>query len=215
MTPNDFETFTPAEKTIVALILGVILTVVMCGCEPTKRDKEVANSAATIHEAVQAVKEGVAPAQPLEAIDANAKAIEKSTGAVGVPAATAVKWHEDPPKAAEDAGAQAKKTADTAGWGIAVWSGILTAGLGVLAVAKRVVPLIPGVGPLWASAVDGLYALAQHKEAKELDNANVRVACAVSVGLPAIREFRELFPESWLKLPENVRVALENIQKTG
>lgn len=198
---------------MVFVLVALILTLLV-GCV-SKRDQAIADSAATIHEAAQAQTDGVALAPTVEAIQSNAKAIETATGAVGVPAATARVWHEDLPKAATAAGNQAKTTAATAAWGFVIWSGIFTGALTVLAVAKRVVPLIPGVGPLWGTVVDGLYWVAQHKNAKEADKATMRVASAVSVGLPAIREFRELSPDAWLKLPDAVRTALENIQKTG
>jgi hypothetical protein len=72
--------------TVCILALLVLLLVLLSGCGTDKRDAAIANSAATIWEAAQAIRIGAPPEAPARAIQENAAAIIKASGATYQPA---------------------------------------------------------------------------------------------------------------------------------
>jgi len=71
-------------RTVLAFALLALVVVLLCGCGT--RNRAVANSAATIWEAADALERGASPAGVTPAIKANAAAIIKSTGNTYAPA---------------------------------------------------------------------------------------------------------------------------------
>lgn len=128
------------------------------------------------------------------------------------PASTAAQWLADPKAAADAANTAAKHTA---GMGAAAWAGIIGAGMTVLAGLRLVAPLVPGLGPVWAATINGIWNIAQHKDAKLADAAQARVAGAATATADVSRQLRNLSPDTWSKLPEDLRNALEALQRAG
>jgi hypothetical protein len=194
------------------LLMGLIVVIfLLCGCND-ERDQSIANSAATIHEAAAAQEQGVSVANTVPAIKANADAIVKATGKTAVPAATSAVWVENTPKAQEAAGQQAKETGSLGAGG---WAGIVGISVAALGLLRFAAPFIPGVGGVWKVGIDALWNLAQHKKAKQADVVQERLAQATQCALPLIQEVRTSLPDTWAKIPDPLRSALEAIQKAG
>ncbi len=131
-------------------------------------------------------------------------------GAEAHPAVTAAGWAADPAAAAAKANELAKHTA---GMGAASWTGLIALGMTALAGIRMLAPLIPGVGPVWKLAIDGLWNIAQHKDAKQADKAQANVAEAAALSCSLIRLTRQSSPEAWARVPETVRLSLEALEK--
>ncbi len=127
-------------------------------------------------------------------------------GMEAVPAATADQWLADPKTAGDAANTLAKHTAGMGGF---AWSGIIGAGIAVLAGLRYVVPFIPYVGTAWKVVIDGAWNIAQHREAKQAEAAQAKVAQFAAVAVPAIKTLRDIYPDTWCKLPETVRLPLD------
>jgi hypothetical protein len=126
------------------------------------------------------------------------------------PAATAAEWLADPKTAGDAADGLAKHTGTL---GPAGWTGLITAGITVLAILRKVAPLIPGVGPAWAFVIDGAWNIAQHKDAKAADKAQAQVADYANMAKPAIKTLRDIYPDTWAKLPAEVRLPLQALEQ--
>ncbi len=131
------------------------------------------------------------------------------TAAEAHPAATAADWLADPANAAAKDDALAKHTA---GMGAAGWAGLIAAGMTVLAGLRFAAPFIPGLGPVWKVGVDFLWNIAQHKDAKQADAVQTKIADYATFAKPAIKTLREIYPETWAKLPNEIRMPLEALE---
>jgi len=127
------------------------------------------------------------------------------------PVITADDWVKDPDMAAKTAAAAAEQAR---GLGAAGWGSILvSAGLTLLAGFRRYGHLIPYLGPWWKAAVDIGWTVAQTKDAREADAAKERIALAASPAKAAIQSIRTIMPDTWGRLPLEIRASLEGLEK--
>ncbi len=126
------------------------------------------------------------------------------------PAATAAQWLADPATASNAADAAANHAA---GLGAGAWTGIIAMGITALAGLRYIAPLIPYVGPAWKMAADAVWNVIQHRDAKAADKAQATIAEAALDAKQAIRSIRTIMPDTWAKLPQEVRNPLEVLEQ--
>lgn len=180
----------------------VVFCVLLAGC-----GQERAQAGADARSGLTAAKQSIADGKPaiagtiLEGVDKR------------LPAATGVNSADWPaPKLAPPAIiADPKAYSDSAPPEpdrILFWSGITAGALGLLAIARQLAPAIPGIGPLWAGAVNVAYAIAQHSAEKQLDAADQHAKLTIDSARPLLDLLRTRMPDQFGQLPESVQTAL-------
>lgn len=96
-------------------------------------------------------------------------------------------------------------------WGAGVWAGLGTAATVGLWAAKRLLPLIPGIGgpiqSLIGTIADVAWQVTAHADQKQADKAKEIVRQAAEAAAPLLSSLRDLPPDL---MPETVRVHLSS-----
>ena len=94
---------------------------------------------------------------------------------------------------------------------VGLWAavgGALLATLGFLRVAA---PFVPGLGPLWKTGIDLVYAVAQHSKAKQVDDAAERAREVLDAARAPLALVRTAMPSLYENLPPTARQALDAV----
>lgn len=113
---------------------------------------------------------------------------------------------------AADAGKDVPVPPEPKGTGALVLAGLTTAGVIGAYLLKTIAPMVPGAGPVWKMAVDGIWSVCQHADAKQADAAVYAVASAARSATPLLQAVLALPPEA---LPPEVGRLLTPALRAG
>jgi hypothetical protein len=118
-----------------------------------------------------------------------------------VPAMTPAQIRSDPAKYGKSAPPEPDR--------VLFWSSVGAGALAAFAVARKLAPLVPGIGPVWSGVVDAAWSLAQHTQAKKADEANERAKQTIDTVRPTLALLRTHVPVLYNDLPTSARQAID------